>query len=110
MDSGATTGKRPGAAEVRAQQLGRLLALARGQRGRDLAVLGDEALDPGRVTGDGRRGDPLVAVSERVVGAGEQRVAGGRDERAVETTVGLREARAGGTQRALLRGDRGLQL
>jgi hypothetical protein len=72
-------------------------------------VLGDETLDPRRVAGHGGGGDALVAVGERVVGAGEQRVAGGGDDRPVEAAVGLRETGAGGGQRALLRGDRLLE-
>ena len=48
-------------------------------------------------------------IGERVVGAGEQRVARGGHDRPVETPVGLREAGARGAQRALLRGDRVLE-
>ena len=61
-------------------------------------------LDPGRVAGDGGRGDPLVAVAQAVVLARQELVAGGLDERVVEAAVGPGEAGAV-LERLLLVGD-----
>src|SRR5215207_2118082 len=76
------------ALEVRAEQLRGGVAVAALERGDDLAVLGDEALDPRRVARDRRGRDPLVAVAEAVVLPGEEPVAGRFHDRAVELPVG----------------------
>ena len=92
------------ALEVRAEQLRGGVAVAALERGDDLAVLGDEALDPRRVARDRRGRDPLVAVAQAVVLAGQEPVAGRFDDRAVELPVGPGEAGAA-LERLLLLGD-----
>ena len=59
-----------------------------------------------RIARDQRRGDPLLAVAQRVVLADEDRVAVGGDDRVVELAIGDGEARATVGERLLLAGDR----
>src|SRR3954452_4568164 len=80
-----------GRAQVRGDELARGGRVAALERGGDLAVVGDEAVRVGRVAGERDRGDPLLAVAQRVVEAREDRVAGGADDRAVEAAVRGRE-------------------
>ena len=85
---------------------GRLVAVAPLERGSDLAMLGDEAADAGRVVPDRGDRDPLLTVARGVVLAKQNRVPVGGDDRATERAVDLAEPEAGVEQRALLVGDR----
>src|SRR3954452_1971768 len=96
-----------GRAQVRGDELARGGRVAALERGGDLAVVGDEALRVGGVTGERDRGDPLLTVAQRIVEAREDGVAGGADDRTVEAAVRAREvaSRVAGGDRALLLGD-----
>src|SRR5919202_1178644 len=67
----------------------------------DRPVLGEEALGAGRVAGQRGGGQALLAVAEGVVETGEDRVAGGGDDGAVERAVGTRKRGPAGVQRPL---------
>ena len=97
------------ALQVRAEQRRRAVGVAGLQGCGDLAVLGDEALQPRGVAGHGGRGDPLVAVAQGIVLAGQQAVASRVDDRPVERAVGPREAGAAVLERRLLVGDEAAQ-
>ena len=56
-------------------------------------MLGDELRDPSWIARHQRRGDPLLAVAQRVVLPYQDRVAVGGDDRVMDCAVGDREAR-----------------
>ncbi len=95
-----------GGRELSGRELSGRRRIAPLDRGDELLVLGDEAHDARRVPSHGGGRDPLLTVAQRVVLAGQQRIAVGRDDRTVKPPI--RDDEAGPTvgQCSLLLGDR----